>query len=269
AVLVVAALQAFDRDAGEVVHTQVGVQGGGKVEGGIAADLHLQGDAQPRAGQRDRQAAGEGMRPVGATGAVAQFEMRRIVGYARARPVEQPREAVLAQHAAVGELGKDHRNAAADRAAGVELRALAEEQALAPVGGNPRQHLRAVQGDQGGGALVAEADAAGAAVVEGVVRQGHVRVVFLGRGGVRAGWPGPQSSPISSCHTRGFAAIQSRSIAMHPGSARSTTSTPFARSQSWPPWKFTDSPITTVPMPNWRTSPLQYQHGESVVTMMV
>src|SRR5690606_24789465 len=76
AVLVVAALQAFDRDAGEVVHTQVGVQGGGKVEGGIAAVLHLQGDAQPRAGQRDRQAAGEGMRPVGATGAVAQFEMR-------------------------------------------------------------------------------------------------------------------------------------------------------------------------------------------------
>jgi hypothetical protein len=28
-----------------------------------------------------------------------------------------------------------------------------------------------------------------------------------------------------------------------------------------------DSPTTTAPIWNWRTSPLQYQHGERVVTM--
>jgi hypothetical protein len=43
--------------------------------------------------------------------------------------------------------------------------------------------------------------------------------------------------------------------------------TPFSRSQSIPPAKLTDSPTTTVPMPNCRTRPLQYQQGESVVTM--
>ena len=74
---------------------------------------------------------------------------------------------------------------------------------------------------------------------------------------------------MSSFHTAGLAAIQSPSIAMHSGSARSTTSTPCPRSHSWPPQKLADSPITTVPMPNWRTSPLQYQHGDSVVTMIV
>ena len=36
-----------------------------------------------------------------------------------------------------------------------------------------------------------------------------------------------------------------------------------------PPWNVRDSPTTTVPIPNWRTSPLQYQHGASVVTMTV
>jgi len=25
--------------------------------------------------------------------------------------------------------------------------------------------------------------------------------------------------------------------------------------------------MTTVPIPNWRSSPLQYQHGDSVVAM--
>jgi acyl-CoA reductase-like NAD-dependent aldehyde dehydrogenase len=29
------------------------------------------------------------------------------------------------------------------------------------------------------------------------------------------------------------------------------------------------SPTTIVPIPNWRTSPLQYQHGDRVVTMTV
>src|SRR5690606_6342331 len=78
-----------------------------------------------------------------------------------------------------------------------------------------------------------------------------------------------QSSPISSFHTSGFAAIQSPSIVMQRSSARSTTLTPFSRSQSMPPSKFTDSPTTTVPMLNCRTRPLQYQQGARVVTMMV
>ena len=30
-----------------------------------------------------------------------------------------------------------------------------------------------------------------------------------------------------------------------------------------------DLPITTFEMPNWRTRPLQYQHGDRVVTMVV
>ena len=56
---------------------------------------------------------------------------------------------------------------------------------------------------------------------------------------------------------------------MHSASARSITSTPLSASQPWPPEKFSDSPMTTAPMPNWRTSPLQYQQGESVVTITV
>ena len=45
--------------------------------------------------------------------------------------------------------------------------------------------------------------------------------------------------------------------------------TPCSASQSWPPWNVLFSPMTTSPMPNWRTRPLQYQHGDSVVTMIV
>ena len=56
---------------------------------------------------------------------------------------------------------------------------------------------------------------------------------------------------------------------MHASESRSITVTPFSRSQSTPPWNVCDSPTTTVPIPNWRTSPLQYQHGASVVTMIV
>jgi hypothetical protein len=44
---------------------------------------------------------------------------------------------------------------------------------------------------------------------------------------------------------------------------------PISRSQSAPPWNVRDSPTTTVPIPNWRISPLQYQQGESVVTIVV
>src|SRR6187431_3161598 len=46
-----------------------------------------------------------------------------------------------------------------------------------------------------------------------------------------------------------------------------TIRTPSSRNHSVPPSKFTDSPTMTVPMLNWRTSPLQYQHGARVVTM--
>jgi hypothetical protein len=47
------------------------------------------------------------------------------------------------------------------------------------------------------------------------------------------------------------------------------TETPCSASQSWPPWKVRASPTSTAPIPNWRTSPEQYQHGDSVVTMIV
>ena len=52
---------------------------------------------------------------------------------------------------------------------------------------------------------------------------------------------------------------------MQSGELRSMMVTPCSRSQSRPPGKLTDSPTTTVPMPNWRTRPLQYQQGASVV----
>ena len=56
---------------------------------------------------------------------------------------------------------------------------------------------------------------------------------------------------------------------MQRSSSSTTTWVPFSRSQSTPPAKFTASPTTTVPMLNCRTSPLQYQQGANVVTMMV
>src|SRR5947208_1711833 len=37
------------------------------------------------------------------------------------------------------------------------------------------------------------------------------------------------------------------------------TSIQFSTSQSIPPRKFTDSPTTTVPIPNWLISPQQYK----------
>ena len=55
----------------------------------------------------------------------------------------------------------------------------------------------------------------------------------------------------------------------HAASSSTSTSTPCSASQSWPPEKVRASPITTREMPNWRTSPLQYQHGERVVTIVV
>src|SRR5882762_10458672 len=76
------------------------------------------------------------------------------------------------------------------------------------------------------------------------------------------------SSPISSFHTAGFARIYSLNSDTHSCESRSITLTPSERSQSTPPWKFRLSPTITVLKPNWRTSPLQYQQGATVVTMM-
>src|SRR5690606_37404455 len=82
-------------------------------------------------------------------------------------------------------------------------------------------------------------------------------------------WPQASSSPMSSFHTCGLAAIQSPSMRMHSASLRSMTSTPCSRSHSCPPWKLTASPITTVPMPNCLSRPLQFEQGESVGTVRV
>ena len=81
---------------------------------------------------------------------------------------------MLAQCAAVAELRKDHRYATADGSAGGEVGAFGQEQAFVAVGRDPGQQLSAVQGDQGGGAFVAEADAGGAAEFGGFVLEGHV-----------------------------------------------------------------------------------------------
>src|SRR5260370_3127806 len=85
----------------------------------------------------------------------------------------------------------------------------------------------------------------------------------------RRGRSAIHSSPISSLQTSGCSATYLASIWTHSFEWASNTSVPFSRSQSMPPRKFTDSPTTTVPMPNWRIRPLQYQHGASVVTMIL
>jgi len=53
----------------------------------------------------------------------------------------------------------------------------------------------------------------------------------------------------------------------HSEESRSKTRTPSERSHSMPPWKLRLSPTTSEPKPSCRTSPLQYQHGASVVTI--
>ena len=63
--------------------------------------------------------------------------------------------------------------------------------------------------------------------------------------------------------------MNSSIIVTHRSSSSSVIDTPCSASQSCPPVNVRLSPITTAPMPNCRTSPLQYQHGESVVTMIV
>ena len=79
---------------------------------------------------------------------------------------------------------------------------------------------------------------------------------------------GPRRCPRS--RASGCAAMKSLiSADAAPGRRGPTTSTPFSASQSWPPKNVVASPTTTREMPNWRTRPEQYQHGDSVVTMVV
>ena len=74
---------------------------------------------------------------------------------------------------------------------------------------------------------------------------------------------------MSSFHSAGFASMKSVIIWTQRSSSRTVIDTPFSASQSCPPLNVCASPMTTAPMLNWRTRPLQYQHGDSVVTMMV
>lgn len=74
---------------------------------------------------------------------------------------------------------------------------------------------------------------------------------------------------MSSFQRAGLAVMKSVVIVTKVSSSRTTTSTPFSASQSCPPWNVRDSPTTSRVMPNCRTSPLQNQQGESVVTIVV
>src|ERR1700729_2591221 len=76
-------------------------------------------------------------------------------------------------------------------------------------------------------------------------------------------------SPISSFQTSGRSRINPASSDLHSAESRSTTSTPFSRSQSSPPWNVSLSPTITRLNPNCRISPEQYQHGASVVTIVI
>ena len=75
---------------------------------------------------------------------------------------------------------------------------------------------------------------------------------------------------MSSAHSSGLAAMNSAIIVTQRSSSRTVTATPCLGEPVVPAveraWL---SPITTAPMLNWRTRPLQYQHGESVVTITV
>jgi rhombotail lipoprotein len=76
-------------------------------------------------------------------------------------------------------------------------------------------------------------------------------------------------SPMSSFHTSGWRSMKDASSCSHSSEPISMTSTPCSRNQSIPPRNVRDSPTITFMTRNCRTSPLQYQHGASVVTMMV
>ena len=58
-------------------------------------------------------------------------------------------------------------------------------------------------------------------------------------------------------------------IVTQRSSSSTVTATPCSANHSWPPVNVRLSPMTTAPMLNWRTSPLQYQQGDRVVTMTV
>ena len=150
-----AAVQAVEPGLRHVVHPQVGVQGGGEIPCGVAGVVGRQFDLQVRIGQFHRQAGSEAVRPPGAgLGRVVQRQDGAHAAVVRAALLDTPRqvagEAVLGERAALVELGKADRHAAADRTVAVKLGAGAEVEALCPAGRNPGEHLRALQGDDGG-----------------------------------------------------------------------------------------------------------------------
>ena len=74
---------------------------------------------------------------------------------------------------------------------------------------------------------------------------------------------------MSSFQSAGCSAMNAVISSTQPGSSSTSTSTPCSASQSCPPLNVRASPTTSRVMPNWRTSPLQYQQGDSVVTIVV
>ena len=97
-------------------------------------------------------------------------------------------------------------------------------------------------------------------VVGGVGDQGDSSFggghAFLNGDPARAAWP-----DVLVPAGPGYSAMKVASISVHSASSRSTTWTPCSATQSWPPTKLAASPMTTVPIWNWRSRPLQYQHG--------
>ena len=68
---------------------------------------------------------------------------------------------------------------------------------------------------------------------------------------------------MSSCQISGLPAMKSPSNATQSGSSTEYDPAAGARPpRRGRPRSSRASPITTVPMPNWRRSPLQYQHGD-------
>ena len=74
---------------------------------------------------------------------------------------------------------------------------------------------------------------------------------------------------MSAFQIAGCAATKAPSSVTHSSSSSTVTRTPSSASQSWPPVKVRDSPTTSEEIPNWRTSPEQYQQGDSVLTIVV
>ena len=77
------------------------------------------------------------------------------------------------------------------------------------------------------------------------------------------------ASPMSSSQSSGRAAMKSGISATHRSSSSTVTCDTVLGEPVVPPVERVGLPHDHAPIPNWRTSPLQYQHGERVVTMIV